>query len=262
MKAREALATPTPAELTNLFVNSPKVGLNFAKIFDFEEGVGRDYGGSDRGEDAGDGGEPSIPEHVQLETKSTLQQVPLHPVCAALPSVGPSNIRDYLLLPQIQPDCCLPTQHHDYPNSSSSAAATVSAAPKRSLTVEQLPSPTAEYYLSDEENLPSPFLVWADRGKPPQAGRPGHALWTKGPSKRLSSGNLLRVVAAVNAANTNINFTNSAGLVSAGKWSVKNNSMRLLVTSAKKAREEARKALLVFSWELSFCCLAFFISGI
>jgi hypothetical protein len=37
--------------------------------------------------------------------------VPPHPVCAALPSVGPSNIRDCLHLPQIQPDCCLPTLH-------------------------------------------------------------------------------------------------------------------------------------------------------
>ncbi|KAG6849711.1 hypothetical protein H0H93_006094 [Arthromyces matolae] len=34
----EILATPTPAELAKLFDNSPKVGLNFAKIFDFEDG--------------------------------------------------------------------------------------------------------------------------------------------------------------------------------------------------------------------------------
>jgi len=34
----EILATPTPAELVNLFKCSPKVGLNFGKIFDFEEG--------------------------------------------------------------------------------------------------------------------------------------------------------------------------------------------------------------------------------
>jgi hypothetical protein len=34
----EIPATPTPAELVNLFKCSPKVGLNFGKIFDFEEG--------------------------------------------------------------------------------------------------------------------------------------------------------------------------------------------------------------------------------
>jgi hypothetical protein len=34
----ESLATPSQAELVNLFNCSPKVGLNFAKIFDFEAG--------------------------------------------------------------------------------------------------------------------------------------------------------------------------------------------------------------------------------
>jgi len=34
----ESLATPFQAELVNLFNCSPKVGLNFAKIFDFEAG--------------------------------------------------------------------------------------------------------------------------------------------------------------------------------------------------------------------------------
>ncbi|TFK31646.1 kinase-like domain-containing protein, partial [Crucibulum laeve] len=34
----ETLATPAPAEVANLFNNSPKVGLNFTKIFDFEDG--------------------------------------------------------------------------------------------------------------------------------------------------------------------------------------------------------------------------------
>ena len=38
----EALATPSQAELVNLFKCSPKVGLNFAKIFDFE---GSDHDG-------------------------------------------------------------------------------------------------------------------------------------------------------------------------------------------------------------------------
>jgi NIMA (never in mitosis gene a)-related kinase len=54
----------------------------------------------------------------------------------------------------------------------------------------------------------------------------------------------LRVVAAANAANANINSTSSTGPVSAGKGSVRNNSTRPSVTSARKAGEEARKALL------------------
>ncbi|KAH9932626.1 kinase-like domain-containing protein [Fomitopsis serialis] len=32
----EPVATPSPAELAKLFVNTPKVGLNFARIFDFD----------------------------------------------------------------------------------------------------------------------------------------------------------------------------------------------------------------------------------
>jgi len=35
---RQILATPSPAELINFFNHSPKVGLHFGKIFDFEEG--------------------------------------------------------------------------------------------------------------------------------------------------------------------------------------------------------------------------------
>jgi NIMA (never in mitosis gene a)-related kinase len=34
----ETLVTPSQAELVNLFKCSPRVGLNFAKIFDFEVG--------------------------------------------------------------------------------------------------------------------------------------------------------------------------------------------------------------------------------
>jgi len=34
----ESLATPTPTEVAKLFNSSPKVGLNFGKIFDFESG--------------------------------------------------------------------------------------------------------------------------------------------------------------------------------------------------------------------------------
>src|SRR5258707_5412996 len=33
----EALATPSLTKLTKLFDSSPKVGLNFSKIFDFDE---------------------------------------------------------------------------------------------------------------------------------------------------------------------------------------------------------------------------------
>ena len=69
----EALATPTPAELTHLFVNSPRVGLNFTKIFDWE---GEE--GSDRAEDESDAEgpppSPSIRDRAKSELKSTQQR--------------------------------------------------------------------------------------------------------------------------------------------------------------------------------------------
>ena len=74
----EALATPKPAEPTNLFINSPRVGLNFTKIFDFEKG---DEGGeeeSDRAEDKSDAKDlppsPSIRDRAKSELKSTQQR--------------------------------------------------------------------------------------------------------------------------------------------------------------------------------------------
>ena len=47
----EILATATPTELVNLFKRSPKVGLNFGKIFDFEEGDSGEKEIQDRHED-------------------------------------------------------------------------------------------------------------------------------------------------------------------------------------------------------------------
>ena len=55
----EILATPTPAELVNLFKCSPKVGLNFGKIFDFEEGDSGENEVQDRHEDDGISPPPS-----------------------------------------------------------------------------------------------------------------------------------------------------------------------------------------------------------
>jgi hypothetical protein len=70
----EALATPAPAELTPLFVNSPRVGLNFTKICDWE---GEE--GSDRAEDESDAEgppppSPSIRDRAKSELKSTQQR--------------------------------------------------------------------------------------------------------------------------------------------------------------------------------------------
>jgi len=55
----EILATPSPAKLVNLFNRSPKVGLNFGKIFDFEEGDSGEKSSQERHDNGGASPPPS-----------------------------------------------------------------------------------------------------------------------------------------------------------------------------------------------------------
>jgi hypothetical protein len=57
----ETLDTPSPAELVNLFKRSPKGGLNFGKIFEFEEGDSGEQESEERHED-GPGSSSPQPE--------------------------------------------------------------------------------------------------------------------------------------------------------------------------------------------------------
>jgi len=60
----EILATPSPAELVNC---SPKVGLNFGKIFDFEVGDSGEKGSEERHEDAAASPPPSPSSRKERE---------------------------------------------------------------------------------------------------------------------------------------------------------------------------------------------------
>lgn len=260
----EALATPAPAELTNLFVNSPKVGLNFTKIFDFEEDDG--LVGFDVGESDVDGPPPS-PSLRKVEAGLAQQResaVSVSISAAALPTRlrRPSSVRrsstiqsrpglssaasdpSGLSAPTAQlSKTTAPSKATKRASSSATRPAAAPLVPKRSVTVP-LPSQPPEYDLEDEENLPSPFLKRIEREKPMP---PGSATLKagKGPSKRPSNGNLLRVVAAVNVANANANAAaavNGPGIVTGN--TVQSALSRPALTSARKASEEARKALL------------------
>ena len=63
----EILATPSPAELVNLFNRSLKVGLNFGKIFDFEEGGSGEKGSQERHEDRAASPPPSPSSRKERE---------------------------------------------------------------------------------------------------------------------------------------------------------------------------------------------------
>jgi hypothetical protein len=64
----EILATPTSAELVDLFKRSLKVGLNFGKIFDFEEGDSREKESQERHED-GAASPPARPPELEERGK-------------------------------------------------------------------------------------------------------------------------------------------------------------------------------------------------
>ena len=246
----EALATPKPAELTNLFVNSPKVGLNFAKIFDFEAGAEDRNEGSGPGEDDSDAEGPPPSPSIRGRTKGELKSAKQRDLSAGAP---PSRLR--------RPSIRRSTQRPDLHTSTSdptglsspapmsktsskrppSSGAATTTAPKKLVVLPQS-SPGPEYDFSDEENLPSPFLRRVERETVIPPGGPGATMRNKGPGKRPSSGNLLRAVAAINAANAGVHAASGPG--SAGKGNVKNHLTRPSVTSARKASEEARKALL------------------
>lgn len=245
----EPLATPMP----NLFAKSPKVALNFAKIFDFEEseeGVG-DGGESDTDTE----GPPPSPSMRKVETVMYQRE---SNSSSNSSSSGSSTATITVPAPATRlrrPSIRRSLQRTAHPSTSEAAigtnpaskrvsssslvvtAATVAAPTiKRSATMPMLASPPPpEYDFNDEENLPSPFLKRTEKENPMLNGGAMGTVRAKAPgSKRPSGGNMLRAVAAVNAANA----------AAAGGAKSKAGLTRPSVTSARKASEEARKALL------------------
>lgn len=240
----EPLTTPTPAEVAKLFVNSPKVGLNFSRIFEFDE---------DEDEDT-DNHPVSPTERVRPKAEN---------VEGSLSGTNPVTPvpQSRLRRPSMQHQHPAPTKTSTMPSASATstsaprsdhAGATSSSLPARTTVQAQssttapskptvpLPPPSArpvaEYDLSDEENLPSPFIKRIDKGGTLSSGMNG----TKRTAKRPSGGNWLRAVAAANVAG-------EAGKkrisMSTGQGTSAGGGARPLLVSAMKASEEARKAL-------------------
>lgn len=199
----QPLATPTPAELANLFVNSPRVGLDFAKIFDFESEAEDDESES---EEEAMPPSPTVRERPLSEASSHSSGSTGESTSGSAPSVPPTRLRK----PSIRGSAQRPSVHHakTLPASASDptglASSSVRASRSKTKSVREettassnkpsIPGRPAEYDLSDEENLPSPFLRRIERERPmlPSSGT--------FKSKRPSTGNLLRAVAAANSA--------------------------------------------------------------
>ncbi|KAI0829788.1 kinase-like domain-containing protein [Trametes gibbosa] len=253
----EPLATPTPAELAKLFVDTPKVGLNFAKIFDFDT----------EDEDSGNEGEVEEEEEFEPTTKArplsrenkqeeddrestptqttTVCGVSASTSANAVPAVRPTRLRR----PSIRATsasaayrpAAVATEAAASSSSSSSRtritrASSTSSVPTAAGAVAALAqAPLPQYDLEDEENLPSPFLKKVeDRLAATSCGTS-----TAAPARQRNaprkSGSTLRAIAAVNAAKASRPAT-SAGAVGAA-------SVRSSIAKAQRASEEARKAL-------------------
>lgn len=266
----ETLATPAPTELTKLFDSSPKVGLNFAKIFDFDEGQKivdiqceedmnhspppspssrkerkRAKEGEKEKEDVSDCSVPSTltnatptqtafpPTRIRRPSirSSTRSRSVTLPTSASEPTALATNVPPSSQVPQPKP---LPHPHlrPSTSNSNLGSLARLTAPPA------SRKDPSSEYDFADEENLPSPFLKRTDKVatiiSTPMGASASHSA-TK--SKRRS-GLLLRAVAAANNAGPR-----SAVFQSDHNVGSRMDHERPSLASARKASEEARKAL-------------------
>lgn len=243
----EPLATPTPAELASLFVNSPKVGLNFATIFDFA----REGNETEDDEDVSPPPSPLMRERPRSENTSVN---PVAPTRLRRPSIRRSVQR-----PTGGKKMSLPSSVSDPAGLSASMSASSSQLtpiptrpPMAKASTLPHPLPAPEYDFSDDENLPSPFLKRVDRERVAAA---AGATLRGAQGKRPSGGNLLRAVAAANAANggrrgTSVSSSATKGLGGTSSSDASpasaaaGSGTRPSLASARKASEEARKALM------------------
>jgi len=247
----EPVATPSPAELAKLFVDTPKVGLNFAKIFDFDS-EGEDDSDADE-----DGYEtdtkPPPPSRRQsgsqvqdTEDERTPQPSPaVRPTRLRRPSIRASSQRPML-------DAATSSSARSKPSRPpSSSSSTSSCSSSKGLPSAASARSVPDYDLSDEENLPSPFLKKQDReayARTASAPAPTASLTGTIRNAPRKSGSTLRAMAVVNAANaantaTGRNSTSKAGLKATSTGSLGTTNLRPSIAKAHKAGEEARKAL-------------------
>ncbi|EIW63684.1 uncharacterized protein TRAVEDRAFT_160839 [Trametes versicolor FP-101664 SS1] len=252
----QPVATPSPAELAKLFVDTPKVGLNFAKIFDFDT----------EDEDSGSGSDPELDEEEYESASSrekrrgkesdgehTPTQSTTNLACgssstSAGPSVRPTRLRrpsirassaSAVFRPAVvAPEAPAPSGSGRTRITRASSTSSVPSSTGTVAAIAQPPPP--QYDLADVENLPSPFIKKTeDRVGPTASSASGaSAPPTKQRNAPRKSGATLRAIAAVNAAKASSTRPPSAGSSAASVASVRSS-----IAKAQRASEEARKAL-------------------
>jgi hypothetical protein len=279
----EPLATPAQGELAKLFVDSPKVGLDFSKIFDkTSKFVSEDHDGQDTDDDEGpppspcirksspDAGRPQSSVRAstsadqtpvtqsarqsRLRRPSLIQRLP-----ATKRSTVPSSESDPSSLSSSSQRTMPPTNNRPPHPSDSVSANPSSSATSTSSTGSKVKvprtDPLPQYDLSDEENLPSPFLKRVERERVLVTPSDEHELPSpflkrveRAPSvlrnKRPSNSNQLLKAAATNLASTRAGKIAPSSTASAKEKLTGGTISRPSVANARKASEEARKALL------------------
>lgn len=247
----QPLATPTPAELANLFVNSPKVGLNFAKIFDFESEA---EDNDSESEEEAIPPSPTIRERPLSELSSHSSGSTGESTSGSAPSAPPTRLRKPSIQGSVQRSSLrkpsnIPASASDPTGFTSSSRVRASKSTKVKSGREEatpssdkrsIPVGPAKYDLSDEENLPSPFLRRMERERPPL---PSSGTFK---SKRQSTGNLLRAVAAANSAAAAAGMKPGSNVTKAFRSKMSSPTLggtRLSSTNARRTSEDARKVL-------------------
>ena len=200
----EILATPTPAELVKLFKCSPKVGLNFGKILDFEEGDSGEKAGQDQHEDDSASPPPSpslrkerakdknkdqgdaLSGNSTSSSDTSAANTSKQPNAVAVPPptrIRRPSIRSSHRALRCQPaTLTTPTSDPAGFNDIDDNGTAVAVARSRPIPVPKS-HPSPEYDFADEENLPSPFLKRVDKAAAAAAPSsiPSNGVETSGP---------------------------------------------------------------------------------
>ncbi|KAI9061723.1 kinase-like protein [Trametes sanguinea] len=266
----EPVATPSPAELAKLFVDTPKVGLNFAKIFDFdtedEDEDGEAGAGSD-GELDEDGYEtdsrPPRPgsrekkrekgSDSDREVTPTQSSINHNASTSTSAAARPTRLRRPSIRASSASAAYRPAAVANEAAASSSSgsgriritrASSTSSVPSATGSVAAIAkAPPPQYDFTDVENLPSPFLKKVEdrvaNSSSSASSAPTTAPVPKARTAPRKSGTTLRAIAAVNAAKASARPTSTAN----GATNSTSASVRSSIAKAQRANEEARKAL-------------------
>ncbi|KAI0358692.1 Pkinase-domain-containing protein, partial [Trametes cingulata] len=233
----EPVATPSPAELAKLFVDTPRVGLNFAKIFDFdtedeEEGQSGSDGEGGVDEDGyetdtsprptsrerrrerekeSDGETTPTQSTTNSNNASASNNASTSTSTGAAPAVRPTRLRR----PSIRASSASAAYRPAAVATDAAASGSGRARITRASSTSSVPSatgavsalaqaPPPQYDFADVENLPSPFLKKVEDRVAASSSSSGAGAATSTSTRQRNaprkSGTTLRAIAAANAA--------------------------------------------------------------